>query len=314
MSQPPQDPYEQQPGWPPQDPYEQQPGWQPREAYQQKPGWQDPYQQKPRWQPQDPYPYQQKPGWHDPYRQQPGQPPQDPYRQKPGWQPQGPQPYSVSGGQPPHPGPPQGHRTPRRRKRHLVRNILAGVGGLIVVSAVVSSLSKGGSTPAASTTTAAQSSAAAVAQTSSAPSPPSCTSQFTSWRDSGGLNNLTTVGSDLGTLSGSVTTLVNDMSVGADMSADEASVQQADASIESDVQTAQADLPPSCVPGMRKDVSAALTDYNTSAIDCNEGITELSSRNTSVATSVLHAGSQAMNAGNGKIAQATADVKAFSSS
>ena len=202
-----------------------------------------------------------------------------------------------------------------------MRNILIGVGGFIVVSAVVGNISKGGSTPAASSTTAASatpaaaaSSAAAAVQASSAPSPPSCTSQVTSWRDSGGLDNLTTVGSDLNTLSGSLTTLGNDLSAGADLSADEASVQQAAASLQSDDQTAQADLPPSCVSGMRKNVSAGLTDYNKAAIDCDEAITEVSSGNTSVATSDIYAASRAMNAGNGKIAKAAAAVKAFSRS
>ncbi len=314
MSQPPEDPYQQRHGQPPHDPYQQRAGQAPQDPYpsQQQPGHapQNLYQQQPGQAPQDPYPYQQRPG----------QPPQDPYQQQPGWPQQGQTPYSPPGGQPSYAGPPRGHATPRPRKRHLVRNILLGTGGFIVVLAVVGQISNNGSRTTASNTTAvapssaAPSRAAAVAQTSSTPSPPNCTSQVTDWRDGGGLDNLNAMESDLNTLSGSLTTLGNDMSSGADVSADEASVQQAAASLQSDDQTAQANLPPSCVPGMRKNYSVALTDYNKFAIECTEAITEVSNGNTSIAMSNISAAGQAMDAGNGKIAKAAADVKAYTNS
>lgn len=163
-----------------------------------------------------------------------------------------------------------------------------------------------------STAAGAPSGAVSAASASAPASPPDCASQFTSWRDGSGLSNLTAVQGDLGTLSGSLTTLGADMGTGADLSADEASVQQAAASLQSDTQTAQADLSPSCVPGLRKNVSAALTDYNRAAINCTVAITEVTSGNTSVATSDIYAANRAMNAGNGKIGKATAAIKAYS--
>ena len=107
-------------------------------------------------QPQQPYgqpPFGQQsyPPGQPSYGQQPPYPPgQPPYGQPgpgqyPGQQPpyQG-QPYGPPGGQPPYPGPgPQPPR--RRRKRHLVRNTLAGIGAAVVAIIVISALSSHGS-------------------------------------------------------------------------------------------------------------------------------------------------------------------------
>ena len=118
---------------PPWDPYGQgDPGQQPAQPpYPSQPyGQQQPYPgQPPYGQPYQGQPYGQQsyqaqggpqPGWQPPY---PGQP----YPQQQGWPPPGPQ------GQPP------------RRRRHVVRNILAGIGGLVVALIAIGALSSHGS-------------------------------------------------------------------------------------------------------------------------------------------------------------------------
>lgn len=109
----PGDPYDQQGQTYGQPQYRQQPGWQPQQPYPGQPYAQQPY--PPRGGPQ--------PGWQPPY---PGQP----YPQQQGWPPPGPA------------GPP-----PRRPRRggHLVRNILSGIGALVVAGVAISALSSHGS-------------------------------------------------------------------------------------------------------------------------------------------------------------------------
>lgn len=118
-----------------------------------QPQW-NPYgQQDPgRWQGQPPYQGQPYPG--QPYQGQPyqGQPP--PY--------QG-QPYP-----PPYPGPGYGPQAPPpRRKSHWVRNILAGIGAVVVASVAISALSSHGSgvsvTPSGNSGTAGSTATAAAA-------------------------------------------------------------------------------------------------------------------------------------------------------
>jgi hypothetical protein len=87
----------------------------------------------------------EQPPWN-PYGQQqdegqyPGQPP---YQGQPY---QG-QLYGPPGGQVPYPGPGYGYgpQPPPRRKRHLVRNILAGIGAVVVAGIVIGALSSHGS-------------------------------------------------------------------------------------------------------------------------------------------------------------------------
>jgi len=93
-------------------------------------------------QPQDPNQYQGQP----PYQGQPYQ--GQPYRQ--GQPYQGPPPYGPPGNPPPYPGPgyshpPQPHRKQPRGSSHWIRNILSGIGAVVVASVVISHLSSGGS-------------------------------------------------------------------------------------------------------------------------------------------------------------------------
>jgi hypothetical protein len=116
----------------------------------------------------------EQPPWN-PYGQQqdagqyPGQPPyqgQPPY---PGQPPYQGQPYGPPGGQAPYPGPGYGPgpQPPPRRRRHLVRNILAGVGAAVVAIIVISALVSHGSgvstTPSGSSSTAGSTSSPSAA-------------------------------------------------------------------------------------------------------------------------------------------------------
>lgn len=93
---------------------------------------------------------------------------------------------------------------------------------------------------------------------------------------------------------------------------DEAGVQQAAASLEADVQTVQTNLPPSCVPGLRGNLSAAMTDYSKLALDCEAAVTETTSGNSAVSNSDLQAGGRVASAGAAKMDKATAALNSFS--
>ena len=94
-------------------------------------------------QPWDQQPQQQAPWDRSGYGQQAPNPPQGQPWQEPGYG----QPYQ---GQPqpqyaPQPQYPQGPFQPPRRKRHIVRNVLAGIGGVIVVIIAISVAANSGS-------------------------------------------------------------------------------------------------------------------------------------------------------------------------
>ena len=142
-------------------------------------------------------------------------------------------------------------------------------------------------------------------------SAPSCADQFASWRDGGGLSALEAVTKDLDTISTAASAAAGDMEGGSLNPDDQAALQQAAATLQSDTGTAQANLPPSCVPGLRKNVSAALTDYNRAAVEAGQSVTEADSGSLAVATSDLVAASKSMGAGTKKIAKATKAIKAY---
>jgi hypothetical protein len=117
-----QTPPDGQPQYPPPRPDGQQPSFTPDPQYAPPSG-------GPSYQGQ---PYQGQPYQGQPYQGQPyqGQPPYEP----------------PPGGQPPYPGPAYGYGPqPPRRKRHLVRNTLTGIGGLVVVIIVISAVASHGS-------------------------------------------------------------------------------------------------------------------------------------------------------------------------
>lgn len=122
---------------------------------EQPPPW-DPFGQKDPRRGQPQYPPQQPYGYQPLYGQQPPQPPFTPNPQygpqsgKPTYQGQPYQdqpPHGPPGSQPLYPGPGYGTQPPRRprRKRHRVRNILAGIGAVVVAIIAISAISLHGS-------------------------------------------------------------------------------------------------------------------------------------------------------------------------
>jgi len=232
-----------------------------------------------------------------PQQPDPHQPrePQDPYQQA-GW----PQQQAYV------PGPqPQPRRAPRRPKKRKARSALIGLSALIGI--IVAIIVATGHSSSSSGNTAA-SSAAPSSSTSAAPS---CASQVAAWVSGGGVSDLQAVGTDMGKLGQADTALSDAISAGEDVSQQEAALQTAAASVQADAQTANADLPPSCIPHFRTDLRAALTDADKAGIDSAETISEMSSGDYSVATADMQASDNAENAGNAKLTAALADIKAY---
>lgn len=233
---------------------------------------------------------------------------QDQYQPQGPYQPQGwPQQHSYTPGvQPP------AHGALRRPGRRKARGALIGLGTLIGIIVVIAAATAHNSPSAGNVAATSTTSAVPSAVPASASSPPDCTSQVVSWRDNGGLSQLDAIVTDMGNVSSAATTLGADLSAGEDPSQDEASLQTAAASLQSDAQTAQANLPSSCVPHMRTDYGAALNDASKAALDCQDAVSELGSGNYAVATDDVSAANAAMTASGKKFQAATADVKAFS--
>jgi hypothetical protein len=210
---------------------------------------------------------------------------------------------------------PQAFRAPRRPGKRKTRGALIGLGtliGIIVVIGVATAHNSPSTGNVAATSTASSASAApSAAAAAASASAPDCTSQVVSWRGNGALSQLDAVVTDMGNVSSAATALGTDLSAGADPSQDEASLQTAAASLESDSQTAQANLPPSCVPHVRTDYGAALNDASKAALDCQDAVSELGSGNYTVAADDVNAANAAITASGKKFQTATSDVQAF---
>lgn len=103
-----------------------------------------------------------------------------------------------------------------------------------------------------------------------------------------------------------------DISTGADASADEATLGSDFSSMQTDIETLQGNLPPSCIPNMRKDLSAGLSDMISASVLGQAGVSNAQSGDYSQATTDLSAATADMNSGSDKISAATADAKAYS--
>ncbi|HTX28988.1 MAG TPA: hypothetical protein VME19_18450 [Streptosporangiaceae bacterium] len=165
-----------------------------------------------------------------------------------------------------------------------------------------------GNLAAASTTSAA---ASTVAPSASDSSTADCRSQAISWRDNGGLSQLDAVITDIGTVQEAATALSNGLWPGGPAAQDEAALKTAAASLKAGAHTAQANLPPSCVPNLGTDEGTALNDASKAAIDCENAVSELGSGNSSVGTDDLDAANAAMTASRSKLQAAASDVQAF---
>jgi hypothetical protein len=113
----------------------------------------------------------------------------------------------------------------------------------------------------------------------------------------------------MGHVQSAASALGTDLSAGRDASKDETYLKTATASLQSDAQTAQANPPPSCVPNLRADESAALNNASKAAFNCENAISELGSANYNVAVSDIEAATAAIATSGEKFQDATSDVQ-----
>jgi hypothetical protein len=184
-------------------------------------------------------------------------------------------------------------------RKHAIFTILTA----IPLAAIVSCANTGKSHSAAPPTRVAASSASAVSPAHS------CKSQVASWSN-GGLSTIGAVYTDLSKLLIAGRSLSSDLSSGANPSAGESSIRTAAATVQADVQAADADLPPSCVPHYRKDLHSALTDIANAASQYRDAASDVS-KGARVASKDISAAGRTENAAATKLAAAIADYKAF---
>jgi hypothetical protein len=115
----------------------------------------------------------------------------------------------------------------------------------------------------------------------------------------------------LSNVSQSADSVASDLSLGADPSADEAALQSAAASLQSDTQAAEGNLIPVCLPDAHPAESTGLADFNNSAIDCENAISEISDGDYAVADGDIQAADAAMQSGSAEIGKATDDLKRY---
>jgi hypothetical protein len=230
------------------------------------------------------------------------QPPQGPYQQQPGWPAQGQPPYIPPGGQPPYPGPGYGPPQPPRSgssNGHWVRNILAGIGAVVVVSFVVSHLNSGSSPDSATTAAPA------------APAAASCQSQLATWQQGDGPAQLSAVNADFTSMYRAAEALQKAADADAGLSSAETRFQTAAVTLQSDAQAAQDSLPPSCVPGARQDDITGLDDTSKAAIDYQNAISELTAGSYSVSLGDTKAGDAVIGTAITKVRAGQDAVSAF---
>jgi hypothetical protein len=189
-----------------------------------------------------------------------------------------------------------------RKKKMLVSG--AGLITVIVAAGIAGGLSNHSTTAPKPTASASHPATSAPAATQ----PPSVSQQMTAWFNGGGGAQLKAIGNDTGTLQTDMQAYV------AGNLTDGTTLQAEDATFQSDVQAAQANLPPAGVPGLRSDYNAALTYYNTSATDLNNAVIAANSGDDNGAVADVEVGSTALDNGNAKLSAATTDVNNYNNS
>jgi hypothetical protein len=209
--------------------------------------------------------------------------------------------YQQSPPQPP-PVPPPHRNWPRRHK--ILTALGSGFGLLVVLIIAITATSAPSVTkPSAPATTAAAPATSAPA----APTAPSVSQQVTAWFNGGGSAQLKAIATDESTIQPDIQAYV------AGGLTDGSTLQADDATLQSDVQAAQANLPPAGIPGFRTDYNAALTYFNTSATDLNNGVIAANAGDDNSAAADVEAGNTAMNNGSAKLSAATADINIYNS-
>jgi hypothetical protein len=144
----------------------------------------------------------------------------------------------------------------------------------------------------------------------SASGTPTCMSQFTTWRDGGGI-------ADIPALTSAVTdfeTSAIGASLGVLSDADVTQLKTAAASLLAAAKRGQADPPPSCVPGLRADHKAAMADFKKGAQGALDGVQAARRGDTQAATSEIKAAAKKLEAGSKAMDAAVTDMETFESS
>jgi hypothetical protein len=146
--------------------------------------------------------------------------------------------------------------------------------------------------------------------TASASRAPTCQSQFTTWRDGGGVADLTAVSHALARFSRvAIAAAVAGLS-----DADLARVGKASAALQAAAQTALANPPPACVPGLRAHEGTATADLSQAAQGALDGVQAAQHGDMQTATSDVQAAANNIVAGSNAIKAATQDIQAFTAS
>jgi hypothetical protein len=161
----------------------------------------------------------------------------------------------------------------------------------------------GGDPEAASSSAALTSSPAASAS--------SCASQANAWRAAGGQTAVDNLTGSLAAVRSAALSMTEAADGNEDMSASEAALQSAAATLQSGTQGAQGDLPPSCIPEFRADLSTSLAAYGTAAQDWQNTVNEINSGSDEVALGDLAAGLKAAGTGNAKLDAADSDLSSW---
>jgi hypothetical protein len=178
---------------------------------------------------------------------------------------------------------------------------------IVAVAVIVTGCASQGGTPAAS-----QGSPQAAAA-ASASAPPSCKAQIASWRSGGGSADVTAVVNDDAKLISAAKSLLTATDDNGSMSGPESGMQTAAANLQADAQSAEADPPPSCVPGLSNAWRAGMTNYAKASLKYQDGVSELSSGQNSTAIADFEAGNTSAYAGKAGLADAAKDINPYNS-
>jgi hypothetical protein len=180
---------------------------------------------------------------------------------------------------------------------------LAGCSNTGNVSTQAAASSPAASSPAASSPAASSPAASATAS--------SCESRADAWKNNGGASHIGPIVSDLSAIQKAADSILGATGTRNDLSSAESALQSAAASLQSDVRTAEAALPPACIVGVQLPYRQALADYSKTAEDFQNWVSELHKDSGTVALGDAQAGTNAMNEGDAKFDAANAALQMF---
>jgi hypothetical protein len=265
------------------------------------------------------YEHQGQPGWQ-PFASQPPYPGHQPPQPPPGWQQHGygqPPSYGAPGdGVPPwepRPGLQPSQPPPHKPwpARHKVASVFIGLACVAVIAGTAKAVTAP-SKPAADTAAATTAASTAPSATASSAAP-SCRAQAQAWSADNG-QVISSFATDLGTFGTAAQTFASDMLAGGATADDVSAVQSAASAIQSDAQAVEASPAPSCVPGLRANLTAAARYYSEGAGDATNAMNQYSAGDVNAAASDIEAATTALDSGNTKLAAANTAIQNFTAS